>query len=280
MWAALAELFHKGKGDEGANIDIFAQKGEQRDMARDSKLVAIYSLKGGVGKTTLSVNLAAESALRRGKKTLLWDLDPQSAASFILGHEPDKKARAKSVFERDTPPERLIQKTAIPGLDLLPADISLRGLDGLLASLGKKKRLAKLVESISDRYDRIFLDCPPGLTETTEQMMRAADIIIVPVIPSPLSQRALDDVVAHLKEFHKDHAPLLPVFSMVDRRRNLHVTATSAQPDWPRIPMASAVEQMAVLRAPVGSFAHRSPAGEAFHMLAGAIERKLAKAKA
>ncbi len=280
MSAALAQLFHKGKREGCANVDFFVGNGEQEAMSKRAKLVAVYSLKGGVGKTTLAVNLAAESALRRGNKTLLWDLDPQSAASFILVHEADKKARAKSVFERDVSPDKLIQKTAISGLDLLPADISLRGLDGLLATLGKKKRLAKLVEGISGQYDRIFLDCPPGLTETSEQMMRAADIIIVPVIPSPLSQRALDDVVAHLKEHHKGHAPLLPVFSMVDRRRNLHVAATSNYPDWPRISMASAVEQMALHRAPVGSFAHRSPAGEAFHMLAGAIERKLGKAKA
>lgn len=248
-------------------------------MARKSKVIAIYSLKGGVGKTTLTVNLAAEAALRRDKKVLLWDLDPQSAASFILGHEPEKKAKARSVFERDIDPDKLITATAVPGLDLLPADISLRGLDGFFSSLGKKKRLAKIVETISDKYDRIFLDCPPGLTETSEQMMRAADIIIVPVIPSPLSQRALDDVVAHLKDNHKGHAPLLPIFSMVDRRRNLHVAAMSENPDWPRIPMASAVEQMAVHRAPVGLFAHRSPSGEAFHMLSGAIERKLAKTK-
>lgn len=248
-------------------------------MAHHAKVIAIYSLKGGVGKTTLAVNLAAESALRRDQNTLIWDLDPQSAASFILGHEPEKKPRARSVFERDIEPDKLICKTDIAGLDLLPADTSLRGLDGFLTSLGKKKRLAKLVEGISSKYDRIYLDCPPGLTETSEQMMRAADIIIVPVIPSPLSQRALADVISHLKEHHKGHAPLLPVFSMVDRRRNLHVAATSADSDWPRVPMASAVEQMAVRRSPVGVFAHRSPAGEAFHMLSGAIERKLAKAK-
>ncbi len=248
-------------------------------MSKFAKLVAVYSLKGGVGKTTLAVNLAAEAAIRRGKKTLIWDLDPQSAASYILAHEPDKKPRARSVFERDVEPDKLITHTAIAGLDLLPADISLRGLDGFLTSLGKKKRLAKLVEGISSQYDRIFLDCPPGLTETSEQMMRAADIIIVPVIPSPLSQRALEDVVAHLKEHHKGHAPLLPVFSMVDRRRSLHIAVTSAQPDWPRIPMASAVEQMAIHRAPVGTYAHRSPAGEAFQMLSGAIERKLDKTK-
>lgn len=248
-------------------------------MAHKAKVIAIYSLKGGVGKTTLAVNLAAEAALRRDKKVLLWDLDPQSATSFILGHEPEKKPKARSVFERDIDPDKLITPTAIPGLDLLPADISLRGLDGFFSSLGKKKRLAKIVEAISDKYDRIFLDCPPGLTETSEQMMRAADIVIAPVIPSPLSRRALDDVVAHLKDHHKGHAPLLPIFSMVDRRRNLHVAAMSENPDWPRIPMASAVEQMAVHRAPVGVFAHRSPSGEAFHMLSGAIERKLAKTK-
>ncbi len=248
-------------------------------MAHHAKVIAIYSLKGGVGKTTFAVNLAAESALRRGQKTLIWDLDPQSAASFILGHEPEKKPRARSVFERDIEPDKMICKTTIAGLDLLPADTSLRGLDGFLISLGKKKRLAKLVEGINSKYDRIFLDCPPGLTETSEQMMRAADIIIVPVIPSPLSQRALADVIAHLKDHHKGHAPLLPVFSMVDRRRNLHMAATAVDPDWPRVPMASAVEQMAVHRAPVGVFAHRSPAGEAFHMLSGAIERKLTKYK-
>ncbi|MFN0045493.1 MAG: ParA family protein [Sphingorhabdus sp.] len=221
-------------------------------MENNAKVIAVYSLKGGVGKTTLTVNLAAEAALRRGKKALLWDLDPQSAASFILGCNPEKKSKARSVFERDIEPGKLIVPTTVAGLDLLPADISLRGLDGFFNSLGKKKRLAKLVEAISGKYDRIFLDCPPGLTETSEQMMRAADIIIVPVIPSPLSQRALEDVVSHLKEHHKGHAPLLPVFSMVDRRRNLHVAALSANPDWPRIPMASAVEMMAVHRSPVG----------------------------
>jgi cellulose biosynthesis protein BcsQ len=248
-------------------------------MASKAKVIAIYSLKGGVGKTTLAVNLAAESALRRGHKTLLWDLDPQSAASFILGHEPDRKLKARLVFERDVAPETLVVKTRFARLDLLPADISLRSLDGFLASIGKKKRLAKLIETISGQYDRIILDCPPGLTETTEQMMRASDIIIVPVIPSPLSQRALDDVIVHLTHYHKGHAPLLPVFSMVDRRRALHMAATSANADWPRIPMASAVEQMAVRRAPLGSYAQASPAGEAFHMLSGAIERKLGKDK-
>jgi chromosome partitioning protein len=123
------------------------------------------------------------------------------------------------------------------------------------------------------------LDCPPGLTETTEQVMRASDLIVVPVIPSPLSRRALDDVMAHLDSEHKGHAPVLPVFSMVDRRRLVHRAAIDDEPTWPVIPMASAVEQMAVRREPLGAFALRTPAGNAYSALWTGIERKLAKIK-
>ena len=107
--------------------------------------------------------------------------------------------------------------------------------------------------------------------------MRAADAIIVPLIPSPLSRRALEDVVQHLDREHKGHGPILPVFSMVDRRRTLHRAALEAEPDWPVIPMASAVEQMAVHRAPVGAFAGESAAGQAFTALWRGIEARLVR---
>ena len=102
------------------------------------------------------------------------------------------------MFAKDVDPAKLIRPTATDRLDLLPADASLRGLDRFLFGLGKKKRLLKLIEDVGRDYDRILLDAPPGLTETSEQVLRAADLIIVPVIPSPLSRRALDEVVAHL----------------------------------------------------------------------------------
>ena len=131
--------------------------------------------------------------------------------------------------------------------------------------------------TLEKTYDRIILDCPPGLTETSEQAMRAADLILVPVIPSPLSRRALDDVVAYLDREHGGHAPILPVFSMVDRRRLLHKKALLADPNWPVIPMASAVERMTVRRQPVGEFAAKSPAGNAFAALWTGVERKLSR---
>jgi chromosome partitioning protein len=246
-------------------------------MSRTAKVIAVYSLKGGVGKTTMAVNLAGEMAVTGKQKVLLWDLDPQSASSFILGQDDGAKPKAQAMFERELQPEKLIRKTTVDGIDLLPADTSLRGLDGLLATIGKKRRLAKLIDSIASRYDRIVLDCPPGLTETSEQIVRAAHVIVVPLIPSLLSRRALDEVVAYLKQNHKRHAPLLPVYSMVDRRRSLHKEAMEAEPDWPRIPMASVVEKMADRRLPLVLYAKRDPASEAFAALAKAIGKKLSK---
>lgn len=236
--------------------------------------IAIYSLKGGVGKTTLAVNLAWCAATLSSRRTLLWDLDPQAASTFLLGGAKGK-VQAQSVFTKDVEPSKLAHLTPIDRLDLIGADASLRGLDLLFHELDKKKRLAKLLGQLDKAYDRMLLDCPPGLTETSEQVMRAADLIVVPVIPSPLSERALAEVEAHLGG--KGKVPLLPVHSMVDRRRKLHAEALERHPDWPVIPMASVVETMAARRAPVGAFAGRTAGGKAFADLWRAIEKRLAK---
>ncbi|WCM29580.1 ParA family protein [Sphingomonas sp. QA11] len=239
--------------------------------------IAIYSLKGGVGKTTLAVNLAWCAATLSARRTLLWDLDPQAASSFLLSGSKARE-QAQSVFSKDVEPEKLIHHTAIDRLDLIGADASLRGLDLLFHELDKKKRLQKLLTGLRKSYDRILLDCPPGLTETSDQVMRAADLIVVPVIPSPLSERAYAEVVKHLGgALGAKGAQVMPVHSMVDRRRKLHAEALERHADWPVVPMASIVESMAVRRAPVGAYAAKSPGGQAFAQLWQAVERRLAR---
>lgn len=238
--------------------------------------IAIYSVKGGVGKTTFAANLSW-CAAQTGRRTLLWDLDAAGGSGFLYGLEPGRSGLAEEVFSRDRPASRLIQHTAWENIDVLPADESIRALDAQLMRIGKRKRLAKLAGELSENYERIVLDCPPVMNELSAQVVRAADLVIVPLPPSPLSARAFELVVREIAGNTRRHPPILPVLSMLDLRRALHKQAREANPNWPSIPYASAVEQCAVQRQPVGVHAPQSPAAQQFSRLWGAIEAKLAE---
>lgn len=239
------------------------------------KVIAVYNVKGGVGKSSLAANLAWAAATVSARRTLLWDLDPQGGGGFLLGVDRRHAPEASSLFEGRALERSRIEPTVYPLLDVLPADPGLRGVERVLARLGKRKRLARITESLAEWYDRIVLDCPPVMNELSDQIVRAADVIIVPLTASPLARRALDDVVEELRRNHGRHAPILPVFAMYDARRKLHLEAHAAEPTWPVVPMASVVEQMALHRQPVGVFAPRSPAAEAIRLLWSGIEAKL-----
>jgi chromosome partitioning protein len=193
-------------------------------------MIAIYSMKGGVGKTTIAVNLAWASATLSNRRTLLWDLDAQAASTFILAPKRPAGDEARAVLERDIEPEDIIIPTGIAGLDLIPADSSLRGLDVIFTEIGRKKRLLRLTEQLVARYDRIILDCPPGLGVTSEQIIRGSSLILLPMIPSVLSRRSYGEVRDHLDRHHKGQPPIFPVFTMVDRRRLGHLQTIAADP--------------------------------------------------
>lgn len=243
-------------------------------------VIAIYSMKGGVGKTTLAVDLAWRFAALGGRDTLLWDLDPQGGAGFLLGQNPAPGARAAAVFQRDGKPRQLIERTPYQRLSLLPADESLRHLPGQLAWLGQRRRLATLAGYLKGDFQRIVLDCPAGINEVSDQVIAAADLLIVPLPPSPLSSRALDMLRTELARNHHRHPPLLPVLSLYNARRPLHRAMRQGQAaNWPIVPHAAQLEQVAVQRAPLGTFAPHSDAARALQRLYSGIEAKLAEGK-
>lgn len=244
-----------------------------------ASIIAVYSMKGGVGKTTLAVNLAYCSATQSSWRTLLWEIDAQGAATFLLGEERES-AKAKRVFSRDVGAAELIEPTRWPGLDLLAADMSLRHLDHTLSAADKPKRLRKLLHGLATDFDRVILDCPPGLSEVSDQVFRAVDLIVVPVPPTPLALRAYEQVSEHIARDHGGMPPLLPVFSMVDRRKKLHREIVDECPDWPVIPQASIVERMAVEQSPVVATARTSAASIAIGGLWEQVEQRLTLEKA
>jgi len=238
------------------------------------KVIAVYSMKGGVGKSSLAVNLAHGMAAK-GLRTLIWDIDAQGAVAFLMGlHGAD--GRARKLFAKGRDAAEGVVPTNWPELDLIAADLSLRNLESDLAG-DSPKRLRKLLDQLRQDYDRVILDCPPGLSGLSDQIFRAADLLIVPVVPAPLSLRTLDKMLEHLAEERGAKAPaVLPVLSMVDRRKALHREMADAQPEWPAIPHASAVEQMGIKQAPLAEYAPRSVAAKALGQVLLRVEAVLA----
>lgn len=238
-------------------------------------IIAIYSVKGGVGKTTMAVDFAWRCAAIGGMRTLLWDLDPQGGAGYLLGEEAPRIGRAVSVFQRDGRPRELIRQTAQDNLSILMADESLRTLPVQLARIGNRRRLASIVSALRSDYRRIVLDCPPGANEVSEQVIAAADVIVVPLPPSPLSARALAQVREELTRNGR-HPPILPVLSLYDSRRRHHRDMREGEAaGWPTVPQSSLVEQMAIRRQPLPQFAPASEPARALGRLWSAVEMRL-----
>jgi chromosome partitioning protein len=236
------------------------------------KVLATYNIKGGVGKTATAVNLAYLAA-REGSRTLVWDLDPQGAASFYFRVKPKVKGGARKLIQRKDDLIHHVRGTDHELLDLLPSDFSYRNLDLVLDREKKPtRRLDRLLVSLVKMYDYVFIDCAPGISLVSESIFFASDALLVPTIPTMLSIRTLKQLRKHLKEMDRRRPRLLPFLCMIDRRRVMHreVAATlDGDPDFleARIPYASAVEKMGRHRAPLATFASRSEASRAYESL-------------
>ncbi|KAA0235784.1 MAG: Sporulation initiation inhibitor protein Soj [Acidimicrobiales bacterium] len=246
------------------------------------RILATYSIKGGVGKTSAAVNLAYFAA-RSGERTLVWDLDPQGAATYCFRIKQKVKGGAKAIVRRRRELDELIKGTDYRDLDLVPADFSYRYMDLLLDSVKRPtSRLRKVLKPLGDEYDYVFLDCPPSISLVSENVIAAADALLVPLIPTTLSVRTLDQLDAVVAGVNTGGVAIAPFFSMVDRRRNLHCEIVSSLPEErpeilsTQIPYSSSVEQMSVRRAPLGDYSVRSRASEAFRSLWEEIKGRVA----
>ena len=232
------------------------------------KTIATYSIKGGVGKTSAAVNLGALAAAD-GLRTVLWDLDPQGAASYLLRIKPKVKGGGRRLI-RDRDPLEVMKGTDVEGLDLLPADFSYRNLD---LELDRRKRplagVGRVLGRLADDYDLAILDCAPSISLVSENVFSAAELLLVPLIPSTLSVRTLDQLRAFLAGVDHAAPDVLAFFSMVDRRKRLHRELVASLPGVAdaAIPAASAVELMGLTRAPVVVTAPRHKAALAYAAL-------------
>jgi cellulose biosynthesis protein BcsQ len=247
------------------------------------KIVATYNIKGGVGKTSAAVNVAALGAAD-GLRTLLWDLDPQGAASFLFRVKPKVKGGGRKLVRGRSEIVDLLRGSDVEGLDLLPADFSYRHMDLALDAAGQPSgQLRKVLEPLADHYDVAVLDCPPSISLVSESVFDAADLLLVPLIPSTLTMRTFDQLDEFVSGEGVSNPPqVLAFFSMVDRRKRLHRQVVEAFPHdrddvaATAIPAATEVELMGVRRSPVVVDAPRSRAARAYRDLWHEVRARLA----
>lgn len=241
------------------------------------KVIAIYSSKGGVGKTASAVNLSY-TASKNGYSTLLCDLDPQGASSYYFRMRPKKKFNSKRLLNGDL--DQFIRGTDYDDLDLLPAHFSHRNID-LLLDRGEDNvtLLRDILTPLEDEYDMIFLDCPPNLTLLSENIIRSADMVITPVIPTTLSILALEQLLKLCKKTGTSKKKIHSFFSMAEKRKSMHLSVMSRYKKSALfmrtvIPFLAEVEKMGLYREPVAVGKRRSIAGMAYDRLWREIEKR------
>jgi cellulose biosynthesis protein BcsQ len=253
-------------------------------------VLATYNVKGGVGKTATVVNLAhraADTGVADGGRVLVFDLDPQGAASYYFRAAPKVRRGGKALVRGKVKIDEAITPTDFAGIDLIPSDFSFRHLDVVLdAAKDPGRSLSRVVSPLTRRYAHVFLDCPPSISRLSENVFNAADALLVPIIPTTLSLRSLDQLSGFLaRRAASDNvvSPLvLPFFSMADRRKRLHrdliEDLSIAHPDILRaaVPASAAVERMGAHQAPVAAFDRRSSAVAAYAALWDEVLARLA----
>ena len=234
--------------------------------------VALYNLKGGVGKTASCVNFAYLAA-KDGFKTLLWDIDPQGSTTFYYKVKPKDAQGIKKLISKDADLGNAILATEYDNLEIIAADNSIKSFDIMVEEMrGQKNRLKGILKQLENEYDFVFIDCPPGFSALSENIFNAADIVLMPVIPTTLSIRTYNMVKDYFKEKDLEGSKLMCFFSMTDLRKNMHHVIMEELYEDKKffqnyIPYLSDVEKMGIHRQPIEEYARSSYAARCYHEL-------------
>jgi len=194
------------------------------------KAIAIFNQKGGVGKTTTNINLAACLALRE-KNVLVLDIDPQGNTTSGLGIS--KKNLGPTTYDiliegdRIDPKEAILH-TAVKGLDIIPASVQLAGAEVELVQLeGREKRLKRAIDQVKGKYDFIFIDCPPSLGLLTINSLTAVDSVLIPIQCEFYALEGVSQLMSTIDLVRRSLNPALTIqgviLSMFDGRTNLSI---------------------------------------------------------
>jgi cellulose biosynthesis protein BcsQ len=244
------------------------------------KTIALYSIKGGVGKTAAAVNLSYLSS-RLSLPVLICDLDPQGASSYYFRISGSNKYNSEKFLKGNKKIYANIKATDFANLDLLPSDLSYRNLDIELSEEKKpRKKLKKNLEELSDDYRYVFIDCPPNLTLLSESVFAASDVILVPIIPTTLSVRTYVQLNDFFKANNLDCSKIRAFFTMVEKRKKMHRDIIDEYRDTPgflseTVPYNSEVEKMGLYRAPLNAVLPNSPAAKAYRNLWTELQKSI-----
>ncbi|WP_291329602.1 ParA family protein [Desulfovibrio sp. UCD-KL4C] len=245
------------------------------------KTIACYNMKGGVGKTTTAVNMAYLSA-HNGYRTLVWDLDPQGAATFHLGVELLQETKLKKIIKNRKLIHTLIEPTPYKNLKIIPAGFAYRNMDIVLDDSKKgKKNINKILDSLKENFDVFIFDCPPSISSLSDIVFATSDYIIMPMIPAVLSEQTFIKVREYITEMGKSKIEIIPFFNMFDRRKSLHRSLVlKNKKQYPgqfcdvMIPARANIERMGIKQAPIHAFDPTSDAAKSYLALWKEIERR------
>ncbi len=220
------------------------------------KVVALYSIKGGVGKTATCVNLAYLAA-KNGYKTLICDLDPQGSSTYYFKVKPAKKFDSKRFLSTPKKIKDFIKETDYENLDILPSDFSYRKMEVLLNEFNRSKKVLRdNISTFGKKYDYVFLDCPPNITLVSDNIFLASDLLLEPCIPTTLSMLTHKKLNDYLKKKAIKGLKFRSFFSMTEKIKKLHQEIVKRLLGKGRflnsqIPYSSLVEKMGIYREPV-----------------------------